>query len=74
MEIVRDQADKAISGWEGFQFHPTSKESAEKSVQKLHSKWFYRQVNLIIDSTCKKKPFCTCNKFFCLCLFKLLFI
>ena len=70
MEIVRDQADKAISGWEGFQFHSTSKESADKTVQKLHSKWVYRQVNLII----RKNLFVHVTNCFCLCLFKLLLI
>ena len=44
MEMVRDQSGRAIAGWRGFQFHPTSKHSAQKDVDKLSSKWFYRQV------------------------------
>ena len=67
MEMVRDQADNAISGWEGFQFHPTSKESAEKSVQKLQSKWFYRQVNLIIHV--RRNLFVHVTNFFFVCVY-----
>ena len=48
MEMVRDQADKATTGWPGFGFHPTSKHSAQKEVENLNSKWFYREVNKII--------------------------
>ena len=44
MEIVRDQSSRATAGWKGFQFHPTSKYSAQKTVDSLNSKWFYRQV------------------------------
>ena len=48
MEMVRDQADKATTGWPGFGFHPTSKHSAQKEVENLNSKWFHREVNKII--------------------------
>ena len=44
MEMVRDQAEKATTGWPGFGFHPTSKHSAQKVVDNLNSKWFYREV------------------------------
>ena len=50
MEMVRDQSTRATAGWRGFQYHPTSKQSAKNSVDKLSTKWFYRQV-----TKCKKK-------------------
>ena len=42
MEMVRDQSARATAGWKGFQYYPTSKKSAQKTVEKLSSKWFYR--------------------------------
>ena len=53
MEMVRDQAEKATTGWPGFGFHPTSKHSAQKVVENLNSKWFYREVNKITITNLK---------------------
>ena len=44
MEMVRHQSARATAGWRGFNFHPTSKHSAQTTVESLQSKWFYRQV------------------------------
>ena len=45
MEMVRDQGEKATAGWTGFMGRPTTKETAQRSINLLSKRWFYTQVN-----------------------------
>ena len=48
MEMIKDQSDRATAGWTGFMGTPTSKETAQKAVDSIPKKWFYKEVILFL--------------------------
>ena len=49
MEMIKDQSDRATAGWTGFMGTPTTKETAQKAVDLIPKKWFYKEVILYLS-------------------------
>ena len=49
MEMINDQSDRATAGWTGFMGTPTTKETAQKAVDLVPKKWFYKEVILFLS-------------------------
>ena len=49
MEMIKDQSDRATAGWTGFMGTPTTKETAQKAVDLIPKKWFYKEVILFLS-------------------------
>ena len=45
MEMVKDQGERATAGWTGFMGRPTTKKTAQRSIDLLSKRWFYTQVH-----------------------------
>ena len=48
MEMVKDQGERATAGWTGFMGTPTTKETAQHTVNQIPKKWFYKEVNTFL--------------------------